>query len=165
MKMKFVSSLAIAASLFAAPALAADIDIGVGTLVSGINQNAVANALSDLKSTASVDQIAGLNSVEGSYTDDVVAVAIASGVTQAAAATAALPAGAPMNGKSVAEIVQVTGLNSVDVDNVAAGAIVLSGSLVLGNTQTAIANAVGTASAAAAATQLSGVNTVSVNVD
>lgn len=165
MKIKYVASLALVASLFAAPAMAADIDINAIGIVAGVNQTAVASALSDLKSTADVSQVIGLNSVEGNWTDDVNAVAVALGVSQAAQAAAALPAGAPMNGKSAAEITQVAGLNSLDLDNVAAGADINAVALTAGATQTAVASAVGTASAAATASQLSGVNTVSVNVN
>lgn len=165
--MKFFGSIAIASvlALCAAPALAADVDINLGVGSGGVIQAGISNALSDLDSSASVSQIVGLGSVEGSYVDDVNVLVLAGLTAQVAAANAVVPAGSPMSAIAEATITQVIGLANLDLDNVDNGANINTGVVSLGNVQVAAANAIGTASAAADISQLSGVGVVSVNVN
>lgn len=165
MNKKFFGSLVLASAMaLSTAAFATDVDINLGVGSGGVIQAGIANALSDLDSSASVSQIVGLGSVTGNYVDDVNVVVLAGLTAQLAAANAAVPPGSPASAIADATITQVIGLASLDLDNVDNGGNINVGVISAGNIQVATANAIGTAQATADISQLSGVGVVSVNV-
>lgn len=159
----FVAAAGIVVSICTMlPASAADIDINLNVGATGVYQGAVAGALSLLDASASVDQIAGLGSIEGNWVDDVNSVVTATGIDQEALALALSLD--PLDGIALAEILQAAALSVIDLGNVAGGADINSLVGASGINQTAIAAAGAAASAGAAVSQLAGVGTISVNV-